>query len=146
MKTRDLMRLHDGELPADEAERVRAALGDDDHARLSSLREVGDAVRECAQSEAADARLDLWAQLSDQLDAPPAGEVIPLRSRRGFYVASGLLVAAAAVLALFLSPGGGGSPALVESVEFGDHGGMVIQDHAANTTLIWQTNHEGELE
>src|SRR5262249_55260697 len=140
MATRDeLLRLHDGELSTEEAERVRARLSPEDRLRLDAMREVGDAVR--SQVDRPTGEVDLWNAIQGRLDAEPADLLALRRRRRVLYGAAGLtsaLLAAAAALLLWLpQPPPLKGPA-VESVDFGQEAGILFQIHDTPTTVLWQ--------
>ena len=143
MATRDeLQRLHDGELSATDATRVRASLSEEDRVRLSAMEEVGSALREHLGKQADDAKLNTWTAIAGRLDEKGA-EVVRLRRRRWMRpVAAAVAVAAAAALFFFWPQGSLGSGAQVESIDFGEESGLLFQLHDSNTTVIWQTTNE----
>ncbi|HJZ88892.1 MAG TPA: hypothetical protein VKN99_27155 [Polyangia bacterium] len=148
MATREeIMKLHDGELSEAEAQRVRASLSAEDRLRLEALREIGDAVREQLEARAGASKLDVWAGISDRLDAEPAA-VVPLRRRRSIWIASGVavLAAAATAMALMVGPHRPLDGVTIESVDFGESAGMLFQIHDTKTTVLWQTTNEEEQE
>lgn len=76
----DLMKLHDGELSAEEIEALERELGDDDLALLEGLEQVGDVVRALAEDQggAADGIADgVMAELERDGRVAPRLEVLP---------------------------------------------------------------------
>ncbi len=103
----DLMRLHDGDLDADEAAELTASLDAEDQAILDGLTDLGETLR-LAESHS---DIDLTGDIMARLDEEPLAEVKQLPSmpmRR--YLAGGLVLAAAAAVALWMSSSGKSEP------------------------------------
>jgi negative regulator of sigma E activity len=131
----DLMQYLDGELPADEAREVGAALSSDSEAQraLRSMQQLGECLRTHAELEVdeADAALArVWEQVEERLQDGKEGEAAAVPSPapvprprqrelglwarfgewldqvRGYFVTGAVAAAAAAALVLVLSGGG----------------------------------------
>lgn len=163
MSSRDplLSRLHDGELPAPEAEALRAELTPEENQKLLALAEVSAAVRHAnTPPEDQLAGLDLWASLERKLDAPgldsrPAPAMGTVRSldearhkrRRsiGLTAVFSTLAAAAALLVLLRSTPSVSNRCDVEELEVAGESATVIaipDEHGRETALIWFDHQE----
>lgn len=158
MSSRDplLSRLHDGELPAQEAEALRAELTPEEQDKLLSLAEVSAAVRHATSpTEEQLGGLDLWADLEQKLDSRPApatGTVTSLfdaRQRRrrslGITALFSTLAAAAALLLLLRTNPGVSNRCDIEELEVAGENATVIRipdEHGRETALIWFDHQE----
>lgn len=164
--TRDqlLSRLHDGELSADEAERLRAELTDEDKQKLQALAEVGALLSGTLSAEADAAELDLWAKIETQLPEPPVdgdaeapapapipraagGRILPFIRRRTVQVTALLsTLAAAAGLVFLLRPAALPSNRCdIEELDVAGQNATVIavsDDNGHETALIWFDHQE----
>jgi hypothetical protein len=107
----DLMRLHDGELSEEEAAELELELSESELRVLQGLEDLGERIRVANGHES----LDLTDSIMARLDEPPAPEQVtpelvkpaPVRELRprsnGAWVAGGLALAAAAVVAFWFT-------------------------------------------
>ncbi|MSP62967.1 MAG: hypothetical protein EXR72_22055 [Myxococcales bacterium] len=160
---RRLHRLHDGDLAADERARVEAGLSDEDRARLAAIEQVGAALRNTLEAEAAG--FDIAAAVMARLPASPAtAGVTPISAARSWRSrARGVLgsrsvwlstaVAAAAAVLLFALPWGGGvaeaatDECEIESLEVTGASATVLRLPATRgegtSTVVWLDEEEG---
>lgn len=175
MEARDLklMRLHDGELPAAEAERLRAELSAEEKDKLGALDEL-DGVLHGALLKDAEG-VDLWAGLAARLplaevqpetkieakpetkpeaqpEARPAATItaLPLRRRRGVQATAIMtMLAMAAGFMLWVMPGGPvqNNRCEVERLEVAGNAATVLQvpgDQGDATTVVWMEHQESD--
>ncbi|MBL9005369.1 MAG: hypothetical protein JNJ46_14040 [Myxococcales bacterium] len=158
MASRDqlLSRLHDNELPAAEADALRAELSPEEQQKLVALSDVDAALKNALlPTETELAGLDLWAGLSDKLDAAnaaPAAQVIALesaRSRRrrsiGITAIFSTLAAAAGLLLLLRAKPAISNRCDIEELEVAGENATVIHipdEHGRETALIWFDHQE----
>jgi ferric-dicitrate binding protein FerR (iron transport regulator) len=154
MASRDLLlqKLHDGELPAAEADLLRAQLSDEERQKLLALAELDEALATTLHTEAEAHSVDLWAGIAqklDKLDAPGAVKASAISPRRRWMLPATALVSAlamAAALALLLWP----RPRTtnhcdIERLEVAGSSATVLSvpdDHGSATTLIWMDHQE----
>ncbi len=164
MASRDqlLSRLHDNELPATEAEALRAELSPEEQQKLAALSEL-DAALKNALAPTADQLdgLDLWAGLESKLDAAPTSpataaapvaKVIALdaaRSRRrrsiGITAIFSTLAAAAGLVLLLRATPSVSNRCDIEELEVAGENATVIHipdERGQETALIWFDHQE----
>ena len=153
-----LHKLHDGELPAEEAEALRAELSAEEEQQLLALGDLGALVRNSVSAEVdgqpPELWTDLWAGIEQKLEpvqavpqgatpapAPPEGKVLPLRRRMMVRITAAVSAAAvAASLLLWVRPLPVSNRCDVEELEVAGSSAMVLtvpDDRGDTTTLIW---------
>jgi hypothetical protein len=148
-----LHKLHDGELPAEEAEALRAELSAEEEQQLLGLGDLGALVRNSVSAEVDEQPpelwTDLWAGIEQKLDPPQApaqaapaeGKVLPLRRRMMVRITAAVSAAAvAASLLLWVRPLPVSNRCDVEELEVAGSNAMVLtvpDDRGDTTTLIW---------
>jgi hypothetical protein len=154
-----LSRLHDGELEADEAERLRATLTDEELSKLAALKESSALLRNTLTAEAESRKLDLWSALESQLPeldvgARPAPEsfaapakVLPFLRRRTVRVTAILssLAAAAGLMLVLRSQPPQSNRCDIEELDVAGQSATVFavpDEHGQETALIWFDHQE----
>lgn len=153
-----LHKLHDGELPKEEAEALRAELSAEEEQQLLGLGDLGALVRNSVNAEVdgqpPELWTDLWAGIEQKLEpqqapaqvpvtpaAPPEGKVLPLRRRMMVRITAAVSAAAvAASLLLWVRPLPVSNRCDVEELEVAGSSAMVLtvpDDRGDATTLIW---------
>jgi hypothetical protein len=140
MKPHDekLMRLHDDELPAAEAEALRQALSAEDREKLLALKETGEAVAGALLGAAEP--VDLWAGIERRL---PEARVRPRRTLQ--ITAAVTALAMAAALLIWLRPEARDSE--VESLEIAGAVATVFEipdDQGETATVLWMEHQESD--
>lgn len=149
MESRDLIlqRLHDGELPAAQAEALRRELDAKDQEKLLALEELSGLVHGAVTHQAGQAgELDLWTGIEKRLPAP--GKLLPLRRRaRATTAMATMLAMAAAFLVWFSARPRQTNYCDVESLEAIGGSATVLKvpgDHGDTTTVIWVDHQESD--
>lgn len=149
-----LHQLHDGELPQEEAEALRAELSAEEEQQLLALGDLGALVRNSVNAEVDGQPPELWTELwagieqkletppsPAQAPAPPEGKVLPLRRRMMVRITAAVSAAAvAASLLLWVRPLPVSNRCDVEELEVAGSSAMVLtvpDDRGDTTTLIW---------
>jgi hypothetical protein len=103
----DLMRLHDGELSEEEAAELERELSESELRVLDGLEDLGERIRVANGHESLDLADSIMARLDEPTEVAESVKPAPVRELRprsnGVWVAGGLALAAAAVVAFWFT-------------------------------------------